>query len=178
MKICIFCSANNNIDRTYFEATKELGRWLALQGHQIVFGGVSSGLMECVARAAHEAGGTCIGVVPEIVEKGGRTSTYNDVVITCRDLNERKQLMLAEGDVFVALPGGVGTLDEVFTVAAAYTIGYHQKRVILYNVNGFWDSTVQMLDDLAAKGVIRGRWRDYICIADSLDDLNRHFCRE
>ena len=139
----------------------------------IVFGGVNQGLMECLAKAVKEAGGQTLGVVPSIVEKTGRTSQYNDRVLTCDNLSERKQLMLDESDVFIALPGGVGTLDEVFTIAASYTIGYHQKRVILYNMLGFWDATIRMLDDLQQRGMVRGRWRDYICVANNLDEIEQ-----
>jgi len=171
MKICVFCSANNQIDGAYFQLTEELGRWAAENGHVIVFGGVNQGLMECLAKAAKEAGGETVGVVPSIVEETGRTSQYNDRVVTCDNLSERKQLMLDESDVFIALPGGVGTLDEVFTVAASYTIGYHHKRVILYNMLGFWDATIAMLDDLQQRGMVRGRWRDYICVANSLQEI-------
>ena len=173
MRIGIFCSANNLIDPTFFLLTEELGRWAARNGHIIVFGGVNQGLMECVAKAVKESGGETVGVVPSIVEETGRTSQYNDRVLTCNNLNERKQLMLDESDVFIALPGGVGTLDEVFTVAASYTIGYHHKRVILYNMKGFWDSTIFMLDDLQQRGMVRGQWRDYICVADNLDEIGK-----
>lgn len=171
MKIGIFCSANAHIDPDFFHFTEELGRWIAAQGHSIVFGGVNMGLMECVAKAMKQAGGHTIGVVPSIVEETGRTSQYNDEVISCQNLSERKQLMLDESDVFIALPGGIGTLDEVFTVAASYTIGYHHKRVILYNMKGFWDSTIQMLDDLQQRGVVRGQWRDYIQVANTLEEI-------
>lgn len=127
--------------------------------------------MECVARAAKSVGGKTIGVVPAVVEETGRTSQYNDQVLTCQNLSDRKQLMLDESDIFVALPGGVGTLDEVFTVAASYTIGYHHKRVILFNMKGFWNATIRMLDDLQERGFIRGQWRDYIQVADTLEEL-------
>lgn len=172
MKIGIFCSANGHIDPDFFLLTEELGRWAVSQGHTIVFGGVNQGLMECVAKAVKEAGGETIGVVPSIVEESGRTSAYNDKVLRCHNLNERKQLMLDESDIFVALPGGIGTLDEVFTVAASYTIGYHHKRVILYNMKGFWDAAIQMLDDMQQRGVVRGQWRDYINVASSLEELS------
>ena len=171
MKIGIFCSANAHIDPDFFHFTEELGRWIAAQGHSIVFGGVNMGLMECVAKAMKQAGGHTLGVVPSIVEETGRTSQFNDEVISCQNLSERKQLMLDESDVFIALPGGIGTLDEVFTIAASYTIGYHHKRVILYNMKGFWDGTIQMLDDLQQRGVVRGQWRDYIQVATTLEEI-------
>lgn len=171
MKICVFCSANQQLDPAFFMATEELGRWLAQQGHTLVYGGVNQGLMECVAKAAHEAGGQTIGVIPQIVEKSGRISQYVDVEMLCDNLSDRKQLMADQSDVFIALPGGIGTLDEVFTIAASHTIGYHRKQVILYNVKGFWDSLLAMLDDLQQRGMVRGQWRDYISVANSLEEL-------
>ena len=173
MNISIFCSANNNIDPDFFAQTKELGTWLAQRGHTVVFGGCNLGLMECIAEAAHKAGGKTIGVIPSIIEKNGKRSKYVDEAIHCENLSDRKDLMLKNSDVVIALPGGIGTLDEVFTVAAAHTIGYHNKIVILYNIKGFWDSLIAMMDDLNAKGVIRGEWHEYIKTADSLQQIDR-----
>ena len=171
MKICVFCSANEQIDPAFFTLTEELGKWAAENGHSIVYGGVNQGLMETIGKAAKEAGGRTIGIVPMIVEKSGRTSDYVDIEIPCDNLSDRKQLMMDQSDVFIALPGGIGTLDEVFTVAASATIGYHQKPLILYNMKGFWDSLIALLDDLQAKGMIRGNWRDYIKTADSIEQI-------
>ena len=171
MKIGVFCSANGQIDPDFFRATEELGRWMARNGHDLVFGGVNQGLMECIAQAVHEGGGRTIGVVPTIVEKTGRTSQYVEVEIRCDNLTDRKQLMMDQSDVFVALPGGIGTLDEVFTVAASATIGYHQKVVVLYDLKGFWTPLIAMLDDLQRRGMVRGQWQDYIKIASSLEEL-------
>ena len=171
MKICIFCSANDHIDRDFFLMTEELGRWAAQEGHTIVYGGVNCGLMECVAKAAHEYGGRTIGVIPRIIEKGGRMSQYVDVDIPCDNLSDRKQLMEDQSDVFIALPGGIGTLDEVFTIAASATIGYHDKRVILYNMKGFWDKLIALLDELQAKGLTRKPVRTYIEVANNLDEI-------
>lgn len=173
MKICIFCSANQEIDPDFFELTEELGRWAAKNNHSIVYGGVNQGLMKCVAKAAHEAGGRTIGVIPRIVEKSGRISDYVDVEILCDNLNDRKQLMEDKADVFIALPGGIGTLDEIFTIAASATIGYHDKKVILFNMKGFWDSLITLLDDLQNKGFTRKNWHTYIQVANSLEELQK-----
>ena len=93
--------------------------------------------------------------------------------IPCDNLSDRKDIMLMHSDIVVALPGGIGTLDEVFTVAAAKTIGYHDKQVILYNMNGFWDSTIALLEDLQARGMIRGNYRSMITAANSLEELKQ-----
>ena len=173
MKICVFCSANQQIDPDFFAKTDELGVWAAKNGHSIVYGGVNQGLMECLGKATKEADGRTIGIIPMIVERSWRLSDYVDIEIPCDNLTDRKQLMMDQADVFIALPGGIGTIDEVFTVAASATIGYHDKQVILYNMKGFWNPLIAMLDDLQSKGMIRGSWRDYIKTADSIEEISR-----
>ena len=84
---------------------------------------------------------------------------------------DRKDLLVAQSDIFVTLPGGVGTLDEIFTVVAAHTIGYHNKRVIVYDLKGFWGKLIELLDDMQERGFVRGSWHDYIDVAHSLDDI-------
>ena len=171
MKLCIFCSANNGIDPDFFESAENLGVWAAKNGHSIVFGGHDAGLMHAVSKAAKEAGGQVIGVVPRKIEEMGRTSPYLDVHIPTEDLTDRKQLMTDMSDAFIVLPGGIGTLDELFTVVAASTLGYHHKPVILFNMKGFWNSLVACLDDLQTKGVVRSHWSDYIHVVGSLDEI-------
>ncbi len=173
MKIAVFCSANNNIVDKYTKEVEALGQWIGTAGHTLVYGGSNTGLMECVARAAHDAGATVIGVVPQILEKGGRVSDYIDVEIPCDNLSDRKDLMLAQADTAVALPGGIGTLDELFSVAASRMIGYHTKKIILYNINGFWDSLVHLLDDLQERGMIRGQYTDGILPVSTLQELQK-----
>lgn len=109
MNICVFCSANNNIAAEFFDAARELGRWIGHEGHALVYGGANLGLMEAVAREAHDAGAMVIGVVPTILEKTGRASDCIDVNIACDNLNDRKALMIERSDLIIALPGGVGT---------------------------------------------------------------------
>ncbi len=173
MNICVFCSANNQIAGHYFKLTEELGRWCAAEGHTVVFGGTNQGLMESLARAAYDAGGKVTGVIPEIVERGGRTSSHVHNHIWTNNLSDRKDEMIALADAIVALPGGVGTLDEVFTVLSAASIGYHSKRVILYNMDGFWQKLIELMDDLQQRGMIRGDWRSQLLVADSFEELKR-----
>lgn len=171
MNIAVFCSANNNIDAEYFSLTHELGQRLASMGHTLVFGGCDLGLMGCIAQAWHEAGGHTIGVIPRSFTHDGKQYPLLDEVIHSHTLTDRKDIMLQMADVVVALPGGIGTLDEVFTVAAPATCGFHHKRVILYNMNGFWNSLVALLDDLQQRGMIRGDYHQQITVADTLEQL-------
>lgn len=173
MNIAVYCSANDHLDPDFYTLTDELGRFMAQEGHHLVFGGANMGLMERIAKAVKDNGGMTIGVVPQILEKGGRVSEYLDVEIPCDSLTDRKELMETKSDIFIALPGGVGTLDEIFNVVASATIGYHHKRVILYNMKGFWDQLIALLDDLARRGCIRGDWHSQIVVANDLDDIRK-----
>lgn len=171
MKIGVFCSANDNIDADFFHLTEALGEWIGSKQHTAVYGGCNIGLMECIGRSTHLAGGTTIGVVPKIVEQGGKKSKYIDIEFPCDNLSDRKDIMMLQSDVFVALPGGIGTLDEIFTVAASSTIGYHQKVTILYNVKDFWHPLIEALEFLQNQGFIRGHYTDYIKIANTHEEL-------
>lgn len=173
MKICVFCSANENLDPDFVAKTEELGQWIGKNGHTLVFGGTDMGLMRTVAEAAKAEGARVIGVVPRKVEERGRESRSMDVHIPCDSLTDRKELMMNQSDVFIALPGGIGTLDEIFTVAASATIGYHSKPMIVYDMKGFWHGLASMMDGLEKSGVIRGDWRECITIVNSLDEIER-----
>ena len=167
----MFCAASENIAPGYFEAAASVGRMLGRIGATLVYGGARFGLMEAVAKSAKEAGAHVVGVVPEILEQRGRVSVLIDEKIPCCNLSDRKDIMLAKSDVLVALPGGVGTLDEIFHVAAAATIGYHNKRVILYNVNGFWNGLLAALEELSEAGFVRAGLENIIVVANSIEEL-------
>jgi hypothetical protein len=171
MKLCVFCSANQQIDPDFFETTRQLGVWAAQNGHTIVFGGHDAGLMHTVSKAAKQAGGKVIGVLPKRIEEMGRQSPWLDRHITTEDLTDRKQLMMENSDAFIVLPGGIGTLDELFTVTSAATLDYHHKPIVLFNMKGFWDSLIACLDDLHAKGVTRRQWRSYITVVKTMEEL-------
>lgn len=169
--VAVFCAASENIAPGYFEAAASVGRMLGRIGATLVYGGARFGLMEAVAKGAKEAEAHVVGVVPEILEQRGRVSALIDEKIPCRNLSDRKDIMLAKSDVLVALPGGVGTLDEIFHVAAAATIGYHSKRVILYNVNGFWNRLLAALEELSEAGFVRAGLENIIVVANSIEEL-------
>lgn len=170
-KIGIFCSACEQISPRYFECTRELGAWMAAEGKTLVYGGADMGLMECICRAVKEGGGTVMGVVPTKLEEKGRVSDRLDVTFHTMNLSDRKDVILRESDILVALPGGVGTLDEVFHVVAAATIGYHSKRVVLYNIDGFWNGLLAVLNQMEAQGFIRRPLDNFLNVANTFDEL-------
>ncbi|MBR5075316.1 MAG: TIGR00730 family Rossman fold protein [Bacteroidales bacterium] len=183
MNIGVFCSANKNVDKAYLEATQALGMWIGRGGHSLVWGGCRLGLMETIAEnfllgaksLSGEQKGKLIGVIPEIIEEKGKSFSPVDQAIYCKSLSERKDIMISLSDVLIALPGGIGTLDEIFTVVSSATIGYTDKKVILYNISGFWNPLILLMDHLESQGMIRGDYRQRIVEAKSLDELSSVF---
>lgn len=170
-KIAIFCSASDDIDAVYTEKAKELGEWMGKNHKWLVYGGSNAGLMEAVARSAKENGSMLLGVVPTKLEERGSVSDLLDVTFRTVNLSDRKDVMLQESDVMVALPGGIGTLDEIFHVLASASIGYHDKKVVLYNVNGFWNGVLSCLRDMERQHFIHRPLESYLCVAETFDEL-------
>lgn len=170
-KIGIFCSASESIDKMYFDSARQIGEWIGQTGKTLIYGGASLGLMECVARAVKENGGKVIGVVPTLLEEKNSVSTQPDEIIHTFNLSDRKDVMTEKSDILVALPGGVGTLDEIFHVIAAASIGYHQKKVIFYNEYGFYDELLKALGTLESKGFARKPFSTYYEVANTLEEL-------
>ena len=170
-KIGIFCSASEAISPNYFEKARELGTWLGENRKTLIYGGANLGLMECIAQAARQSGATIMGVVPTKLEEQGAVSDLLDITFRTDNLSERKDVMVRESDVLVALPGGVGTLDEIFHVVAAASIGYHTKKVILYNIDGFWDGMISFLNELEEKHFSRRPLENFYSVANTLDEL-------
>ena len=171
--VAVFCAASESIDTIYVDAAHEVGTMLGHLGASLIYGGARFGLMEATAKAAKAAGARIIGVVPDILVERNRVSTLLDEQIPCRNLSERKDIMLAKSEILVALPGGIGTLDEIFHVMAAATIGFHNKRVILYNTNGFWNSLTTLLNQFNAEGFIRGDMENLMTVANNIEDLKK-----
>ena len=169
--VALFCAASDNIESWYFDVAHEVGTMLGSIGAELVYGGARFGLMEATAKAAKAAGARIVGIVPDILVERDRVSMLLDEIVLCRNLSERKDIMLKRSEVLVALPGGVGTLDEIFHVAAAATIGYHSKRVLLYNAGGYWNAIVGALKEMENKGFLRGGFEKYISVAENIDEL-------
>lgn len=168
--IGVFCSASNEIAPIYKEGAKQFGQWLGKHNKTLVFGGVNRGLMEILAQETYKEGGQVIGVVPEKLQE--HASTFMHQVHTVPDLSQRKDIILQKSDVLVALAGGIGTLDEVFHVLANRILDYHQKKVIFYNTNHFYDELIQALVKFRQEGFIRSELSDLFAVANTEADLN------
>ena len=148
MNICVFLSSSEAVPAKYWDLTRELATAIAQRGDTLVYGGTKVGLMREIADAAQAAGGKVIGVVPEKLREIGYANEACDEVLLTGDLRERKGKMDALADAFVALPGGLGTLEEVAEVLSLKYLRYHQKPVIFLNHEGFYDGLFQWWEKL------------------------------
>lgn len=144
MIVCVYCSAKDSVPAAYKQQAAALGRWIAGNGHTLLFGGATGGLMTAVSEAAYNAGGTVVGVVPERIVRSGRLSPFCTELIRVENMSVRKQTMRDRADVFVCLPGSYGTLDEMFDVVASGTVGEHRKPIYIFNQDGFYEGLWQL----------------------------------
>lgn len=152
MAICVFCSSQDRIAPKYFEVARELGRAIGERGHTLVFGAGRIGLMGAVADAARTSGGRVVGVIPEALNKDGIVYDQADELIVTRDLRERKGVMDRRSDAFIALPGGFGTLDEVFETLTLKQLRYHNRPLVFLDVDDFFQPLVRLLDRIVDDG--------------------------
>jgi uncharacterized protein (TIGR00730 family) len=152
--ICVFCGSSPGVDPLYMQAAAELGALLARRGLTLVYGGGQLGLMGAVSRAALQGGGRVIGVIPrDMVERGVVNHADVDVRVV-GDMHERKAQMAELADAFVTLPGGYGTLEEIFEVITWAQLGYHQKPCGFLNAGGYFDSLRTFLQHVRGQGFI------------------------
>lgn len=146
MNICVYCSASNHIAEKYKKSAFRLGELIAESGSTLVYGGATGGLMDSVAEGAYSKQGEIIGVIAQAIVKMNRQSKLPTKLITVETLSQRKDEMKALGDVFVALPGSYGTLDEALDVITSGIVGEHKKPLILVNQDGFYNPLLEQLN--------------------------------
>jgi len=139
MKIAVYCSAKDVIPEEYLSLGDALGAWIAANGHTLVYGGATGGLMSRVSNAVRNNGGEVIGVVPKRIIQAGRLAKNCTRIHKVASMSRRKQKMREIADCFVCLPGSYGTLDEMYDVIASGTVGEHHKPIIILNYNGFYE---------------------------------------
>lgn len=172
-KIGVFLSSKSKLSLTYIEAAQEVGQWIGRTGRTLVYGGSASGLMEVLAQNVKRNGGRVYGMVPDIIVQRGLASECIDVTFRCADLTDRKDMMARESDVLVVLPGGIGTLDEAFTVMANSSIGLVRKPVIFLNIDGCWSPLLSALESLYKQGLVSGNPQTLYQVAESVEALEQ-----
>jgi uncharacterized protein (TIGR00730 family) len=169
--ICVFCGSNAGTDPAYLEAAEAVGRALAQRGVRVVYGGGKVGMMGAVADAARGAGGEVVGVIPQAIFDLEIGHTGLDDLRVVGSMHERKALMAELSDAFIALPGGIGTLEELFEVYTWAQLGIHAKPLGLLDVVGYYQPLVAFLDHAVQERFLRPETRTLLAVSDDLDDL-------
>ena len=154
MNICLYGSGSRKTDRIYTDEAYELGCELAKKGHTLVFGGGDTGMMGACARGVHDNNGKSLGIAPEWIGKFEPLCEECSSFIYVDSMDERKQKFLDNSDAFIISPGGIGTLDEFFEVITLKKLKRHDKPIVVFNVNGFYDTMLKMIDEMGEKGFL------------------------
>ena len=167
--VTVYCSSSADIAREYFDAGRELGAGIALAGWTLVYGGNRIGLMAAVADSAREAGGKVVGVTPQLLVDHGISDEHCDELIVTPGMRERKALLEQRGDAFIALPGGLGTFEEVFEVLVGRMLGYHDKPIVLLNTANYYNPLLSAIEHGIAERFIRPRARRAYYVAETVE---------
>lgn len=153
MNICVFASSCD-VGEGYAKAVYDLGYRLGREGHTLVYGGYGGGLMGSIADGFHDAGAEIIGVIPGFLEEKTENYPHLTKIVRTRELSDRKDVMIALSDAFVAVPGGIGTMDELFSILAMKASHRLDKDILIYNVNGFFDGLLDCLKQMEQGGFL------------------------
>jgi hypothetical protein len=170
--LCVYCGSSPGTDPAFAETARAFGKILAENGIRLVYGGGSTGLMGALASAVLDHGGEVTGIIPEFLtqRERPRPREHAQELIVTRDMHERKRKMFDMADAFVALPGGIGTLEELVEQLTWLQLGRHKKPVLLANINGFWGPLIELIDHMQGLGFIHSERRFQYLTADRIED--------
>ena len=169
--VCVFCGSGSGRNPAYVNAARTFGSALAASGLGLVYGGGSLGLMGETARAVLAAGGHVTGIIPEFLSEKERMLKEVDDLIVTTDMHERKRLMFEHSDAFVALPGGIGTLEELVEQMTWAQLGQHDKPVVIANIENFWAPLRRLLDHMRSEAFIRPDLEVRYTIVDTAEEI-------
>lgn len=163
--VAVYCSASDGINPDLLEQGEQFGFRLACEGHALIFGGCNMGLMGRVAGGVKRGGGKVLGVIPEVFSKPHQVFSGCDEVVKTSGLRERKSIMQNRADIFVALPGGFGTMDEMVEIITLAIVGEHRKHMIIVNIDGFFDPILRMFETCFEKSFAQEKARSHFSVA-------------
>lgn len=173
--VTVFCGSKSGKDLAYEAHANELGKLLAQAGITLVYGGGNKGIMGSVANACLAAGGKVIGIIPKLLlEWEAQHEGLTELIVT-ESMHARKLLLYEKCDLAIVLPGGMGTLDELFEMLTWNNLRIHNKKVIILNVNGYYDALIQLLDKMDAQGFMYDAWRNRLIECDSINSIKDAF---
>jgi len=146
--ICVYCGSSPGTEPAFVEAARKFGQILAVNNVRLIYGGGSVGLMGALAESVRQHGGEVTGVIPEFLTKRERPRQLRQELIVTRDMHERKRIMFERADAFVALPGGIGTLEELVEQLTWVQLGRHKKPILIANIDGYWGPLLSLIDHM------------------------------
>ncbi|MFZ0652890.1 MAG: TIGR00730 family Rossman fold protein [Pseudolabrys sp.] len=170
-KICVYCGSGPGIDPAFVESARAFGAILAKNGVGLVFGGGSVGMMGAIAKSVLDHGGKVTGIIPEFLVAREHAMRGADNLIVTRDMHERKRKMFEMADAFVAMPGGIGTLEEVVEQMTWVQLGRHRKPILLANIKRFWEPLCALIDHMKNLEFIRADLNFDLLAADAVEDI-------
>jgi uncharacterized protein (TIGR00730 family) len=169
--ICVFCGASNNVAKEFLDVGYKVGKMIADKGYHMVFGAGDCGVMGATARGALENGGTVTGVFPLILDGLEKEHQHLTETIIVDDMHTRKMTMFLRSDAFIILPGGFGTMDETFEVITWKQLHTHNKPIVFYNFQGYWDNWKKLTDQFMEMGFATERTRGMYDIEETLEGV-------
>lgn len=170
MRICLYGSGSRKIDEIYTDEAYRLGSMIAEKGHTLVFGGGDTGMMGACARGVHDNDGDSIGIAPPWIGDFEPLCKECSEFIYVDTMDERKNKFLENSDAFIISPGGIGTLDEFFEIITLKKLKQHDKEIIVFNIDSFFDKMFEMIDEMAQKGFLY-KQEEIFKVANNLDEL-------
>ena len=169
--VCVYCAHRDGAKNSYIAAAHDTGNLIARLDMRLVYGAGDIGLMGAVADAAMAAGAETFGVIPQhLLQKEVGKHNLTSFIIT-ENMHERKKIMVMNADAFVLLPGGFGSLDEFFELITWRQLGLHSKPCFIYNVDGYWDALIALINNQIEQGFVPTENMDYFTVVTSIDDL-------
>ena len=168
--ICVFCASSSTLDQQWLDLATQLGKALGPRGHSLVSGGGCVGMMGAVADGARAGGAHTLGVIPQALVDLEVADAGSDELIVTADMGERKNIMIDRSDAFITLPGGLGTLDELFEVWTTATLDLHRKPIVLLDPTGFYDGLWGWLTRLADTEFVRRPALAQVTVVRSIDE--------
>lgn len=169
--VCVYCGSRSGVDPAYATSAANLGAILAKNGWRLVYGAGDVGLMGIVARTAQDAGGDTFGVIPQHLVDWEVGKTDLTTYIVTETMHERKKVMFMNCDAVVVLPGGAGSLDELFEALTWRQLGLHEKPIYLLNTNNYWGPLIQLLNHVVTQGFADQNILDFVTIAQDVDEV-------
>ena len=169
--VCVYCGSSSNVDDAYKEAATRLGNLIAETGWDVVYGGGRVGLMGLVADGALEKGAKVVGIIPEHIEEREVQHDNLTEMHVVDTMHIRKAMMVERSQAFVILPGGLGTLDELFEILTWKQLGLHDKPIVIVNMNGYWSKFIELTQGLASAGFMREGDLGLYQVVDSVEDV-------